>query len=217
MDFATARQNMVESQLRTNKVTDQRILDAMREIPRESFVPTGLRNIAYIDESVEVSQGRFIMQPMILARILQISQIDKDDSVLVVGSSTGYMAAVASKLAALVFALESDVELAKQSESLLTKMAMDNIVIENGPLASGWAKQGPFNVILIDGAVDEVPGALIDQLAEGGRLIAVINQNDLVSVATIFKKLNGHVSQTTYFDANVNNLNEFTRESVFVL
>lgn len=216
MDFATARQNMVESQLRTNKITNERVLNAMREIPRESFVPTALRDIAYIDKGVEVAKGRFIMEPMILGRMMQACQIGKDDSVLVIGSTTGYMAAVAGKLASSVFAVESDADLAKQSADLLTKMAMDNIIIEQGPLVSGWAKQGPFNVILIDGAVDEVPGAILDQLSEGGRLLAVINKNELVGVMTIFKMQNGHISKTSLFDANIDSLSEFKRESTFV-
>ncbi len=216
MDFATVRQNMVESQIRTNKVTDIRVLDAMRDIPRESFVPAGLRDIAYIDEEIEIAKGRFLMEPMILARLMQTSMIEATDSVLVIGSSTGYMAAIASKLASSVFAVESDEELANRAEGLLNEMAMDNVIVHKGPLALGCAKQGPFNVILIDGAVDEVPKEILDQLAETGRLLAVINQNERVGVATIFKKFNGHISQTNLFDAQVEDLAEFKKKPAFV-
>ena len=217
MDFATARQKMVESQLRTNKVTDEGVLEAMREIPRESFVPMLLRDIAYIDEDIEIAAGRYIMEPMIVGRMMQASQIDENDSILIIGSATGYMAAVAGKLASTVFAVESDADLAEQSESLLTEMAMDNIIVQKGPLKAGCAKQGPFDVILIDGAVDGVPDEVIKQLADGGRLLAVIKQNSLVGVMTLFKNQKDHVSKTPLFDANVKSLNEFDNAAEFAL
>ncbi len=217
MDFAKSRQNMVESQLRTNKITNDKILLAMREISRENFVPSNLQNIAYIDNNIEIADGHFMMAPMDLARIMQSCQIKDDDNILIIGSSSGYSAAVASRLASSVFAIESNEKLANLSENILTEMAMDNVVIKNASLSDGWQKQAPFDVILFDGAVDSIPDNIIGQLAEGGRMVAIIKQNDLIGIATVFKKQNGHISKYHLFDANVKSLNEFKNKDVFAL
>ena len=217
MDFAKSRENMVESQLRTNKVTNEKILTAMREIAREKFVPTRLRDLAYIDKNIEITNGRFMMSPMDLARILQSCQIKDSDSILIIGSSTGYSAAVASKLASSIFAVEEDAELVTSSEALLTELAMDNVVVKNDKLFNGWKKQAPFDVIIFDGAVDFIPNDITEQMSENGRMVAVVKQNDLIGIATIFKKQNGHISNIKMFDANLENLNQFMREDVFVL
>lgn len=216
MDFAVARRNMVECQLRTNKITDARLLSAMQDLPREEFVPAAVKTLAYIDEDVQIAEGRFIMEPMVVARIVQEAKVQAADSVLVVGAGSGYLAAVAGKMAASVFALEEDADLAQQATGILTGMAMDNVVVVEGAAAAGVADQAPFNVILFDGAVDEVPAALFDQLAEGGRLVSVIQQSERIGVATYFEKRNGVVSRRAVFDANVQPLPGFQKEKAFV-
>lgn len=216
MDFATARQNMVNCQLRTNKITDDRILDAMRTIPREQFVPKQRQSLAYIDEDLEIGDGRYLMEPQVLGRMIQEADIQADDSVLVVGAATGYAAAVASRLAQSVFALEENEAMAKQGEALLTGMAMDNVVFVNGPLKDGWKKDAPFNVVIFDGAVEELPKGYTEQLAEGGRLVAVIGAPGKVGRVHVFGKRNGTVSSRPVFDAYIQPLPGFEKEQGFV-
>ena len=216
MDYAAARFNMVEGQLRTNKITDEGVLDAMRGLPREEFVPTQNRHLAYIDEDLEIANDRFLMEPMIAARLVQISQVQEKDTVLVIGA--GYMAAVAGCLAGTVFAVESNKELAETTGKTLTDLAMDNVVVLDGSLNDGLAKQGPYNVILFDGSVEQVPTEIVDQLAEGGRLAVVLAEAgaDKTGVAHLFVKLNGVVSSKSIFDANVQPLPGFAKEKGFI-
>lgn len=216
MDFAIARRNMVESQLRTNKVTDEDLLSAMRELPRELFVPAQNRSLAYIDEDIPVINSRFMMEPMVLARLFQTLQVQQQDSVLVVGSGTGYSAAVASRLAASVFALESDATLLSQANQILTDMAIDNVVAVDGALSEGYASQAPYNVILVDGAVETLPQALLDQLAEGGRLAAVVIDEEGIGRAMLYWKQRGIISHRPLFDANVKLLPGFEKKKGFV-
>lgn len=216
MDFAIARRNMVESQLRTNKVTDEDLLSAMRELPRELFVPAQNRSLAYIDEDIPVINSRFMMEPMVLARLFQTLQVQQQDSVLVVGSGSGYSAAVASKLAASVFALENDATLLSQANQILTDMAIDNVVVVEGALSEGYASQAPYNVILVDGAVETLPQTLLDQLAEGGRLAAVVIDEEGIGRAMRYWKQRGIISHRPLFDANVKLLPGFEKKKGFV-
>lgn len=216
MDFAVARRNMVESQLRTNKITDENLLSAMRDVPRELFVPAQRRDLAYIDEDILVTNDRYMMEPMVLGRLLQNLQIQDSDSVLVVGSGTGYSAAVASEVAASVFALESDATLSSLANQTLTDMAMDNVVVVDGTLTEGYPSQSPYNVILVDGAVEELPAALLEQLAEGGRLATVVIDEERIGRAMLYWKQRGVVSHRPLFDANVKLLPGFEKSKGFV-
>ena len=215
-DFAALRTTMVDTQVRPSDVTKFPIIEAMLSVPREEFVPASVKTLAYIDEDVQLADGRFIMEPMVVARIVQEAKVQEADSVLVVGAGSGYLAAVAGKMAASVFALEENADLAEQATGILTGMAMDNVVVVEGPTAAGLADQAPFNVILIDGSVDEVPAELFDQLAEGGRLVCVVQQSERIGVATYFEKRNGVVSRRAVFDANVRPLPGFQKEKSFV-
>ncbi|MTI08394.1 protein-L-isoaspartate O-methyltransferase family protein [Curvivirga aplysinae] len=216
MDYAAARFNMVEGQLRTNKITDEGVLEAMRGLPREEFVPTQNRHLAYIDEDLEIANDRFLMEPMIAARLIQLTQIQEKDTVLVVGA--GYMAAVAGCMAETVFAVESDKELAESTGKTLTDLAMDNVVVLDGALTDGLAKQGPYNVILFDGSVEEVPAEILAQLAEGGRLAVVLadSASETNGIAHLYVKANGVASSKAIFDANVQPLPGFAKEKGFV-
>lgn len=215
MDYAAARQNMVETQLRTNKVTDIGVLDAMRELPRESFLPTQSRHLAYIDEDVAIANDRYLMEPMIVARLAQAAQLQKTDTVLVIGA--GYLAAVAGSIAKTVFAIESDKDLAESTGKTLTDLEMDNVVVLDGSLNNGCADQGPFNVILFDGAVEEVPESILAQLADGGRLVCVIDRPEGgTGDAQMFVKSNAGVAGTSLFDANIQTLPGFAKEKGFV-
>ncbi len=216
MDFETARRNMVESQIRTNKVTDPDVLAAMGELPRELFVPKEKRPFAYIDEDIEIARGRFLIEPAVLARLIQQAVIARGDVALVVGCGTGYAAAVVARLCDAVFALESDSELAGEAARLLSELSLDNVVVVEGPLEQGWSDQAPYDVILIDGAVGEVPETLFEQLAEGGRLLTVVRPETGMGRAVLYGRRRGAISRRELFDAAVPLLPEFRSKAGFV-
>lgn len=215
MDFGTARKNMIESQLRTNRIIDGALLEVMADVPRERFVPQDLQAVAYVDEDLPVGGGRFLMEPTIFACLVQEAAIQPADVVLDIGSGTGYSVAVLSRLAGTVFALESDPALAAGASDLYAEIAPDNVVPIEGPLAEGCAEHAPFDVILVEGAVDQVPEAILDQLGEGGRLVTVVLENGVGRVTVIHKR-GGHRSHRVVRDANIPLLAEFSRPSEFV-
>ncbi|WP_281684508.1 protein-L-isoaspartate O-methyltransferase family protein, partial [Thalassobaculum salexigens] len=170
VDYALARLNMVESQIRTNKVTDPALINAFDTIPRELFVPKSKRGIAYVDEALEVGAGRYMLEPMVLARLLQAALPKPGDVALDVACGTGYATVVLSKLVSVVVGVEEEQSLVDSGNANLEALAIDNAAIVNGPLAQGYGKQAPYDVILIDGGVETVPQKLFDELADGGRL-----------------------------------------------
>jgi len=213
-DISAARNHMVDSQLRPNRVIDPHIAEAMRELPRERFVPKSLQAIAYIDEDIEIAPGRFLMEPMVLGRLLQAADIQAGDAVLDVGCATGYSSAVLARLAGVVVALEQDENLAARASELFTDLGIDNAAVVTGPLTEGYAKQGPYDVIFLGGAVDEVPRALIDQLADGGRLLAVVRRRGQ-GRAVIISRDDGVTGKVEIFDANIPVLPGFERTVTF--
>jgi protein-L-isoaspartate(D-aspartate) O-methyltransferase len=216
VDFATARLNMVESQLRTNKVTDLRLLDAFETVPRERFVPEPLRGIAYIDQDVALGDGRFVMEPRVLARLLQAAEPGPDDMALDLGCGSGYATAILSRLAATVVALEDDAALAAAANRNLAELEIDNAVVVEGRLAEGYPKQAPYNVILLGGAVAEIPAAITDQLAEGGRLVTVVSAGPGLGRATLMRRDAGVVASRVLYDAVLPMLPGFEAEPGFV-
>lgn len=209
------RQTMVDTQLRTNKITDDRILAAMAEIPRESFVPEGYRNMAYIDEDIPLANGRCLMEPMIFARLVQAADIQDDDVVLDIGCATGYSAAVLGKLARAVVAVDSVPELVEQATDYFSTAGQDNVVLEQGVLTEGWQAQAPYDVILVNGAVETVPDNIVSQLADGGRLCAVVRSDNGTGRAELMIRSGDNVSRRVLFDANIPPLNEFATEKGF--
>ena len=203
IDHAAARRNMVSGQIRTNRVSDERLIDAMEEIPRERFVPHAKRGVAYVDEDVEIASGRFLMEPMVLARLVQESSIAADDMVLDVGCGTGYATAVMARLAGTVIALDVDKSLAAEAERTLSAVGADNAIVMTGPLAEGCARQAPYDVILLGGAVDHLPQALADQLAERGRIVGVLRKAGGVGQATLWAKHRGALSSRSLFEASL--------------
>ncbi|SNS35682.1 MULTISPECIES: protein-L-isoaspartate O-methyltransferase [unclassified Azospirillum] len=201
-EYSAARYNMVESQLRPNKVSDQRLVDAFLAVPRDQFVPPALRGVAYVDKAIPLGNGRFLLEPMVLGRLLQEARIAATDLVLDVGTATGYSAAIIGQIAATVVAVESDAALAAQANQAMQTLGVDNAAIVQGTLAAGWAKQGPYDVIVLEGAVAAVPQALLDQLAEGGRLVTVLLPESGVAVARLYQKIGGTISSRTLFDAS---------------
>ena len=216
-DHAAARRNMVSGQIRTNRVTDERLIEAMEEIPRERFVPHAKRGVAYVDEDVEIASGRYLMEPMVLARLVQEATIGSDDMVLDVGCATGYAAAVMSRLAGTVIALDVDESLAAEAERTLSEVGADNAIVVNGPLAEGYARQAPYDVILLGGAVDHLPEALADQLAEGGRIVGVLREAGGVGQATLWARYRGALSSRSLFEASLQPLPGIARPVRFEL
>ncbi len=201
VDFAAARLNMVEPQLRTNKVTDLRLLGAFETVPRELFVPEPLRGIAYIDEDVALGGGRFVMEPRVLARLLQAAQPGPEDVALDLGCGSGYATAILSRLVATVVALEDDATLAAAANRTLGELEIDNAVVVEGGLTEGYPRQAPYNVILLGGAIAEVPAAIADQLAEGGRLVTVVSAGPGLGRATLMRRDGGVISSRVLYDA----------------
>jgi len=216
MDFAAARANMVESQIRPNKVTDARVIAAFSAVPRECFVPKALRGVAYVDEDVPIGNGRYLMEPMVLARLLQAAQPQPGDLALEIGSGTGYGSAVLARLAGTVVAVEDDPALSAKAMSELVELGIDNVAIVNGPLMAGYPAQAPYDVILFSGAVGTVPAAIREQLAEGGRLVAVESDGTGLGKARMLTRTGGVVSGRVLFDAAVPLLPGAAREPTFV-
>lgn len=201
MNYALARRKMVENQLRTNQIEDARVIAAMGRIPREMFVPAALKGIAYIDEDLPLGNGRNLMEPLVLARVLQVASIGSEDVVLDVGCGNGYNAAVMSQLASTVIALESDPDLVAESSRLFAELELDNVVVVEGPLREGYPKAGPYDVITFGGAVADVPEVMIDQLAATGRIVAVIAHRPRIGKIKVLTRSDGGVLQTEAFDA----------------
>jgi len=215
-DFAAARHNMIEGQIRTNKVTDPALLDALAALPREQFVPVERRSAAYVDEDLRLSGDRFMMEPMVLARLLQEADPTRTEVALDVGCGTGYATAVLARLAATAIGLESDAALVRAATETLARLAIDNAIVVEGKLADGYAKHGPYDVILVNGAVTEFPPALLDQLAEGGRLVGVRRPGSGPGAAMLMLKRHGAVAGRTLFEAATPYLSGFAPKPRFV-
>lgn len=218
MDYADARTMMVDTQIRTESVTDYNVIRAMGEVPRERFVPVAAKPFAYTDADIVVKEDghrRCMMRPATLARLIQAAEIRPNDYVLVVGAASGYSAAVVAGLATSVIALESDEELAAMASSTLMDLGIGNVAGVTGPLEAGYASEGPYDVILLDGSVEVVPEGLFAQLKEAGRLVAVIGRGR-ASPAMVFTKTSDDIGGRAVFDAFAPPLPGFAKPKVFV-
>lgn len=213
-DYAQARRNMVDSQIRTNRVVDSAVLAAFAEVPRERFAGSHLGPVAYLDEDLPIGGGRYLVEPMVLARLIQALAIGPAHSVLDVGCGSGYSTAILGRLARRVVAVEGDAPLLRRARELLA--GADNTTLVEGPLAEGHAKLGPYDAILIGGAIAELPRALTDQLAEGGRLATVLGPDGASGAAMLYLKIGGVVSGRPLFDAATPHLPGFQKEAGFV-
>lgn len=192
---------MVESQIRPNRVVNPALIAAFEDVPREDFVPPALRTIAYVDRDLDLGRGRFLMEPRVLARLIETADIQPGELVLDVGAATGYATAILARLGNTTVALETDEAQVRETESRLIEHGIDNAIVVEGPLAEGHEEQAPYDVIIFGGAIPAVPEAITNQLAEGGRIVAVIREGNSTGVATIFTKHGGYVSGRPVFDA----------------
>jgi protein-L-isoaspartate(D-aspartate) O-methyltransferase len=217
--FSTARQKMVDGQVRPSDVTDIRIIEAMLAVPREAFAPASQRALAYLDLDLDVSEGasakRFLIKPAVTAKMLQAAEIKESDNVLVVGCATGYAAALVAKLAGQVTATESDSSLAAKAGDVLAGLGLANVTVRTAAAAEGDPANAPYDAIVINGATEIAPDRLYAQLKEGGRLVGVFATTQPPR-ATIITRAHGDFGSRPLFDAPVPVLPGLERVASFV-
>jgi len=212
IDFADARRNMVDGQIRTANVTDLRVIAAMLEIAREKFVPPASAAIAYLDIDVSVGGSRRLLRPMMLAKLLQAADLEGTDRVLDVGCATGYGAAILARIVGQVVALEEDAGLAKTAAESLA--SQPNIQVVDGALADGWARGAPYDVVVLEGSTEVVPHGLCQQLKDGGRLVCMLGAGPGTK-AMVYTRSDGEVSGRPVFDASAALLPGFAKKPAF--
>lgn len=215
MDTAAARNLMVDGQVRPNKVYDPRIIEAMRRLPRERFLPAALAARAYSDEDVSLGNGRALIEPMVIARLVQMAAVRPGERALVVAAGTGYGAALLAACGAQVTALEDDEALLAIARTALA--GIDGITLVSGPQVEGWAKAAPYDVVLIEGAVEEVPAAIAGQVRpQGGRLVTVRCVANGLCQGVLAEPSVGGLSYQAMFDCGTPKLPAFRRAPGFV-
>ena len=215
-DFAARRTTMVDTQVRTSDVTKFPVIDAMLTIPREEFVPASRRSVAYSGENLDIGHGRVLLEPRTLAKMVDALDIQPDELVLDLACGYGYSAAVMARMAEAVVAIEDDAELASEAEQRLSEAGIDNVAVLHAPLTEGAPKQGPYDVILIEGAVQDIPAAIVEQLREGGRVAALFVEGAL-GVARSGTRQNGQLSWRYSFNAKAPMLPGFGLQRGFAL
>ncbi len=218
--FATARFNMIESQLRPNKVIDDKLLDIMGRLPREAFVPADQKTFAYTDADVAVGYGRKLLSPMVLARMIMALQLKDNDRVLDIGPATGYSSAILNDLAGEIIALESDPALTRLLQQNKVDFELENTRLVQGSLSDGHAPASPYNAIMIQGAAQWIPEKIINQLADGGRLVCVVypegDTYGKIGEARIYTKQSRAIVEQPLFDAAAPLLPGFVTRPKFV-
>ncbi len=213
-DYAAAREKMVDCQVRPSDVTRYAVIDAMLEVPRERFVPSSKRPVAYAGEAVELAEGRWLLDARVFAKMIDAAEIEPNDAVLDIGCGLGYSSAVLSRVCRAVISVESDESMAKSAEETLSSLGYDNIAVLNSAFESGADSEKPFDVIVIQGGVGDVPQALFDQLADDGRLVAIWMDGRFGQVRTS-AKTGGTISHRWIFDAAAPLLPGFSKDAAF--
>jgi protein-L-isoaspartate(D-aspartate) O-methyltransferase len=220
-DFALARRMMVEGQVRTNDVTDPRIIAAMMELPRERFLPPAMMPLAYLDldipmlEDAQQRRTRRMLKPMLLAKLIQAAEVEEGDAVLDVGCTTGYSSALLSHIGATVTALEEEPALAQQAKETLSALGFTKVSVVTGALSAGYAPSAPYDVIVLEGATEVEPRMLFPHLADGGRLVCVQGRAPATK-AVIYRRTGNDVSGRAAFDASASVLPQFEEKPAFV-
>lgn len=220
--FLEARVRMIEGQLVPANIASASLLDAIKAVPRESFVPEALKGAAYVDEDMPLGKDRFLLAPVALARMIALAEISADDTVLDIAAGTGYSTAILAHMAKRVVAIEERAELAEQARAALKSLAIRSAEIVTGALAQGHPGAGPYQVIFINGAIEQLPSVIAGQLAEGGRLVAALHQSSRpgsvsgLAKGLLYRKLNGQLYCREMFDISAPLLNGFEEKSAFV-
>lgn len=215
-DYATRRRMMVDTQVRPSDVTKFPIIDAMLAIPREVFVPRDRSEAAYASENVVIGTDRVMLEPRTFAKMLDFVDLTNDDLVLDLAAGLGYSAAVIARIAEAVVAVEDDADRAKEAQSLLSDQQADNVVVHHGDLTQGAAEHGPYDAILIEGAIQQLPDAIADQLKDGGRIAAVFMEGAL-GVVRIGYKIDGGITWRYAFNASAPVIPGFAKQASFAL
>ncbi len=215
-DYLARRTTMVDTQVRPSDVTKFPVIQAMLSVPREAYVPDAKREAAYAGGNIDLGGGRVLLEPRTLAKMLDALDIQPDELVLDVGAALGYSSAVIAHLAEAVVALEEDAQMAAEAERILGEQGCDNVAVIQGDLAAGAAKHGPYDAICIEGGVEHLPDALIEQLKDGGRIAAIFLEGAL-GVCRIGYKFDGKLSWRFAFNAGAPVLPGFEARRAFVL
>ncbi|WP_445327187.1 protein-L-isoaspartate O-methyltransferase family protein [Yoonia sp. GPGPB17] len=207
---------MVDTQVRPSDVTKFPIIDAMLAVPREDFVPDAKREAAYVGENLDIGGGRIMLEPRTLAKMIDALEIAPDHVVLDIACGLGYSTAVLTRMSDFVVAVEDDEARAQEAQSILSQQGADNAAVMTGALSEGAAKSGPYDIIILQGGVEQVPDALLDQLREGGRIAAVFSEGTL-GVVRIGHKIDGAVNWRFSFNASAPVLEGFEKNAAFAL
>ena len=214
MDSHLLNKNMVEGQIKPIEGMQKNILEAFRSINRDDFVPQNLKDNSFSERNIFLKRDRFVLKANLIAKIISALNISNEENVLVIGSSTGYSSAIISRLAETVIAIEEDKELLDFSEDAVKNNDIDNVVFINGKMIEGCSEQGPFNAIIIGGAIDEVPLKILNQLEHNGRLIAMIN-NNVISNVVEYQKKNNTFTERFLFNCSAPKLKSFNKRKSF--
>ena len=215
-DYSKTRRMMVDTQIRPSDVTKFPIIDAMLNVPRERFVPDNMQDAAYLDGHISLAPARVVLEPRAFAKLLDALDIQPDEMVLDLGCGLGYSAAVIARMAEAVVAVEETEALAQEAERVLGEIGVDNAAVVTAPLTEGAAKHGPYDVIVVEGAVEELPAEMLDQLNEGGRIGCIFMQGAL-GEARIGHKKDGALSWRRAFNATAPVMPGFAKEAAFQL
>lgn len=215
-DFTTRRTMMVDTQVRPSDVTKFPIIDAMLSVPREAFVPADQKEAAYVGENLTLASDRVILEPRSFAKLLDILDIKPTEVVMDLGAGLGYSTAVLAHIADFVVGVEAHADLATDAQATLSEQGVDNAAILEAPLAEGAAKSGPYDVVILQGAAEVVPQAILDQIKDGGRIAAIFAEGAL-GVARIGYKLDGRINWRDAFNASAPVLSGFEKKAAFAL
>lgn len=215
-DFDAARKAMIDSQIRPNKVIDEAVIAAFATVPREEFVPKSLQDVAYVDEDITLPGGRYMVEAMIMGRMIQSLELKPTDNVLLIGAATGYSAAILSHLCASVIAIDNRTAAVEKAQDNLNKLEIGNVAVLKNKLTEGYPAEGPYDAIIIEGGVETMPDALLAQLANDGRAVAVWRTSPRAQgEASIWTKSAGAATRRALFNAHVPTLTEFQAKSEF--